>query len=67
MLITKEVPDLQSFIKLNLLNIAEKFCTDCDFVPWAVIDTDNPNARAQLDFAMRKDSLLCSLGKMKGK
>ncbi|KAI9353460.1 hypothetical protein BDR26DRAFT_848591 [Obelidium mucronatum] len=67
MIITREVPELQVFIKFNLLDVAAACCTSFDFVSWGIIDRTDPNARAEPDYAARKNEILAAPVEIKGK
>ena len=66
MMISQETPELQSFVKLSLLDPASECCPSCDFVPWPMVDAEHLGG-GKPDFAMRKDSQLAAPIEIKGK
>ena len=65
--IAEEDPQLQPFVFLNLLKIAQPLCSSCEFNAWSFIDRSDPEIRGKPDFAMINDNSLAAIGEIKGK
>ncbi len=66
-MITEEVPELQPFVRQNLLAITQPLSPDCEFVPWGTVDRSDPQVRGNPDFAILKQGNLAVIGEVKGK